>query len=108
MKNCHPCESSKTKCSEAEYFYLGQETNGRLYDVSFYFYCMLAYVRQSISLSSLFFLCISAIFSFWVATIQRRKAMTEEVDQIHCCDQMITLPYVTFIFKKIPTQINST
>lgn len=84
MKNCYPCESLRTRCFEAEY--LGQETNGRLYHVSFYFCFMLAYVRQSISLSSLFLLCISTMFYFGVAVIQRRKATTEEVGRIHHCD----------------------
>jgi len=69
MKNCHPCESSKTKCSEAECFYLGQETNGRLYDVSSYICWMLACVGRSISLSSLFPLCISTGSYFGVAVI---------------------------------------
>lgn len=99
MKNCHPCESSKTNVLRQEYFYLGQQTNGRLYHVPFSLSWMLAYAKVFCYLPYFPF-AFPQFFYFWVAIIQRRKATTEEVDQIHCCDQMIAHPHVTLKKKK--------
>lgn len=108
MKNCHPCESLKSMCYEAESFYLGQEINGKICDVCFYFCWMLAYVRWDVSLCS-YFSFVFPVFYFGIDATQRKSAR-----------QLIRFPAVSrwwhfhvwlFIFlekKIITTLINST